>query len=83
MNKTKLLKVYCCAECSEVEVKTATPKIRGCKMASFHRWIVLGEKGLDKYVCEACGVKVNTHEAPSTQGCRKSATGHKWNKISS
>ncbi|MGP8217585.1 MAG: hypothetical protein ACLQQ4_18600 [Bacteroidia bacterium] len=81
MNKTKLLKVYCCAECSEVEVKTTTPKIRGCKTASFHRWIIMGEKGLGKYVCTACGVKVNTNMVPSQQGCRKAAS-HSWSKIS-
>ena len=45
MHKPKELKVYCCAECRETEVKTTTPKIRGCKKASFHHWIFMGEKG--------------------------------------
>ncbi|HTB08013.1 MAG TPA: hypothetical protein VK806_13770 [Bacteroidia bacterium] len=80
MNKPKLLKVYYCTECAELEVKTATPKIRGCKMSSFHKWIILGERGPDKYLCDNCGIKVNTNDIPTEIGCRK-GTSHKWTKI--
>lgn len=80
MHKPKELSVYCCSACSEVEVKTSTPKIRGCKKASMHMWVTLGEKGLNKYVCESCKVKVNTTEIPSTSGCAVNKT-HTWNKV--
>jgi hypothetical protein len=79
MHKTKLLKVYTCAYCAEVEVMTATPKIRGCKKSSFHRWVCVGERGLDKYVCQSCGIKVNIYGTPSDEGCTVGKT-HTWNK---
>jgi hypothetical protein len=80
MHKPKLLKVYCCAECSEVEVKTITPKIRGCKKASFHRWVCMGERGEDKYVCDVCNIKINTSTIPSQYGCLGGKF-HNWTKV--
>lgn len=80
MHKEKILNVYCCSACSEVQVKTSTPKIRGCKASSFHNWITVGEKGLNKYKCERCGVKVNTTDIPLQSGC-KDGTKHEWKKI--
>ncbi len=81
MHKEKSLKVYACANCAEVEVKTATPKIRGCKKSSFHNWVLIGERGLDKYVCQSCGIKVNIFGTPSQEGCSVAKT-HTWNKVS-
>jgi hypothetical protein len=80
MNKERILNVYCCSACSEVQVKTTTPKIRGCKVSSFHNWILLGEKGLNKYKCEGCGVKVNTIDMPLDSMC-KDGKKHVWKKI--
>jgi len=80
MHKAKSLSVYCCTACFEVQVKTTTPKIRGCKKSSFHNWMVMGEKGLNKYVCEGCGVKVNTVEIPAQAGCRDGKK-HEWKKV--
>ena len=80
MNKERILNVYCWSSCFEVQVKTITPKIRGCKKASFHSWMLLGEKGLNKYKCDGCGVKVNTIENPLQNGC-KDAKKHDWKKI--
>jgi len=80
MFKQKILKVYCCTECFETEVKNITPKIRGCKKASFHNWIVLGEKGQERYICNVCGVKVNTDGVPSQVGC-KDKQPHQWTKV--
>lgn len=80
MQKPKELKVYCCAECMETEVKTTTPKIRGCKKASFHRWIYMGDKGTERYVCNTCGVKINTMGMPAAMGCKEGQQ-HKWAKV--
>jgi hypothetical protein len=80
MYKPKELSVYCCTACFEVQVKTSTPKIKGCKKTSFHNWLVLGEKGLNKYVCQACGVKVNTVDPPVESGCVEGKK-HQWNKV--
>lgn len=80
MSKSKSLKVYTCVYCADVEVGTSTPKIRGCKKSSFHHWVYLGEKGLDKYVCQNCGIKVNIYGMPSQEGCTGGKT-HNWNKI--
>ncbi len=80
MSKERILNVYCCSACSEVQVKTSTPKIRGCKVSAFHYWILMGEKGLNKYKCEGCGVKVNTIDAPLAAGC-KDGKKHEWNKL--
>jgi hypothetical protein len=63
-----------------VQVKTTTPKIRGCKKSSFHNWVLLGEKGLNKFTCDACGVKVNTIEMPQQAGCVDGKK-HDWKKI--
>ncbi len=79
MFKQKILKVYCCTECFETEVKNTTPKIRGCKKATFHRWIYMGDKGQERYVCTVCSVKVNTEEVPTQFGC-KDGHPHKWVK---
>lgn len=82
MHKSKLLKVYSCAYCAEVEVGTSTPKIRGCKKSSFHHWVCLGERGLEKYVCQSCGIKVNIYGTPSTEGCTVGeGKSHTWNKV--
>lgn len=80
MHKEKTLNVYCCSACFEVQVKTATPKIRGCSKASFHTWVMVGEKGLDKYTCEGCGTKVKTFEPPLSTGC-KDGKSHIWKKM--
>ncbi|HTA81709.1 MAG TPA: hypothetical protein VK783_02165 [Bacteroidia bacterium] len=80
MHKEKSLTVYSCSACSEVEVKTSTPKIRGCKKASMHMWVTLGEKGLNKFVCENCKVKVNTTDVPALNGCAVGGT-HNWRKV--
>ena len=80
MHKEKVLNVYLCTSCFEVQVKTSTPKIRGCKVFAFHNWVLAGEKGLNKYKCEGCGVKVNTVAAPIQAGC-KGGKEHEWNKL--
>jgi hypothetical protein len=80
MHKPKALNVYCCSACSEVQVKTTTPKIRGCKKAAFHNWMTVGEKGLNKYICQGCGVKVNTVDVPLLNGCL-GGKNHLWNKV--
>jgi len=79
MHKSKQLKVYCCTECMEIEVKTTTPKIRGCKKSSFHRWIYMGERGLDRYVCSVCELKINTHGVPIDSGFKDGHI-HQWTK---
>jgi hypothetical protein len=80
MYKPKELKVYCCAECFEVQVKTSTPKIKGCKKSSFHRWTYMGERGPDRYMCSVCGIKINTLGVPTGYGCKEGRT-HKWTKV--
>lgn len=80
MKKEKNLNVYCCSACSEVQVKTTTPKIRGCSKASFHNWVIVGEKGLDRYVCEGCGAKVKTFDIPLSNGCLGGKS-HIWRKL--
>lgn len=80
MSKSKILNVYCCTACQEVQVKTSTPKIRGCKKTAFHNWMLMGEKGMNKYACEACGVKVNTIDMPQQSGCRDGKK-HEWKKV--
>ena len=80
MGKEKILNVYCCTACFEVQVKTSTPKIRGCKVSAFHNWMTMGEKGMNKYKCEVCGVKVNTIEEPLQTGC-KNGNKHEWKKV--
>jgi hypothetical protein len=79
MNKPKLLNVYCCSACSEVEVKTSTPRIKGCKKSFLHNWVFLGEKGIEKYVCKNCGVKVNMIGVPATIGCAAGKS-HEWER---
>lgn len=80
MGKEKILNVYCCSACHEVQVKTSTPKIKGCKVSAFHNWMVMGEKGLNKHVCKTCGVKVNTVETPLEAGCNDGKK-HEWTKV--
>lgn len=80
MHKEKKLNVYQCTACFEVQVKTSTPKIKGCKSSAFHNWLTIGEKGLNKYKCEVCGVKVNTIDMPIPAGC-KGGNKHEWKKV--
>ena len=80
MGKEKILNVYCCTACFEVQVKTSTPKIRGCKKTTFHNWMLMGEKGMNKYVCEGCRVKVNTIDMPPQSAC-KDGKKHEWKKV--
>jgi hypothetical protein len=63
----------------ETEVKTTTPKIRGCKKSSFHHWIYMGDKGQERYTCPVCGVKINTYGPPAVMGCKDGQT-HQWVK---
>lgn len=79
MHKAKILKVFCCSACSEVEVKTTMPNLRGCKKTGLHNWVLMGEKGLGKYVCKGCGVKVNTTDVPTQYPCTGGAA-HQWEK---
>jgi len=80
MNKPKQLKVYCCSACNEVEVRTNTPKIKGCKKSFLHNWVYMGEKGIEKYVCKSCGVKVNTMGTPTLSPCSVSKN-HVWERL--
>lgn len=80
MSKERILNVYCCSACSEVQVKTSTPKIKGCQVSTFHNWMLMGEKGLNKYKCEVCGVKVNTVAIPLLAGC-KDGKKHEWKSL--
>lgn len=80
MNKLKTLSVYSCTACQEVQVRTSTPKIKGCRKTTFHNWITVGEKGINKYVCHGCGMKVNTIDMPVESGC-KDGNKHGWNKV--
>lgn len=80
MHKEKILNVYLCTACFEAQVKTSTPKIKGCKATAFHNWMLVGEKGMNKFKCEGCGVKVNTTEMPILAGCKGGAK-HDWKKV--
>jgi hypothetical protein len=40
----------------------------------------MGEKGLNKYVCEGCGLKVNTIDMPLQSGC-SGGKKHEWRKV--
>ena len=75
----KTVKVFCCAECGETEIRKNTPSRDGCRKYSFHRWVKLGDEGNLKYNCSHCNITVRTAATPSSFGCHE-AKFHKWEK---
>ncbi|HTA82284.1 MAG TPA: hypothetical protein VK783_05110 [Bacteroidia bacterium] len=75
----KKTKVFCCAECGQIEVRGTTPSTDGCRRYPFHRWVNLGETGKLAYTCEHCKVTVRTVSTPASFGCKENKF-HKWVK---